>query len=479
MEIISDLLEVIPPEDLFRHLVVFGATGCGKTRHVILPLLARVLARDANDPEKRAGALIFDVKGDMAEHVGKVMKAAGRTDEVITLGRNGNAWFDPFDGHAHDSRFVAEQVIEIVRGLHPNCSGGSYDDFWIENNRRLLQMAAVIARAHGAGVMGGLKGLSKAVSLLCSIRSLDEDDEQINSTMECLSIAEQLKLVPLSEIKMARDYLKTDAHTLADNTWSVVVNYAKTYISCLTDSKLAEVLSPSHPHQFLPEEVIDQGRVVLVSLSRIHYGPAAEVYRNLIKTAFQSCALQRYHRQYFDGTTLRPINATRPVYFVADEFPALVTSGSKDDGDAFFLDKCREVKVGCILSAQGVSALTARMQSDARAAHLLNNCCTKVFLSTDCAETLRYFESTVPVNPKETEEVVFQRASAPPAFRLPNYEFAPPTLWVPKSKSMIRPEKGKFPASTLRLLKTGEAIVIRPQGFAERMCFPAFKPTAV
>ena len=180
---------------------------------------------------------------------------------------------------------------------------------------------------------------------------------------------------------MARVYLETDVTHLSGNTWSTICNYAQSYISCLRDSQLAQVITPSpERHQFVPEDVLDRGRVVLVSLTRIHFGPGAEVYRSMIKSAFQACALQRFDRKYFDGKSVRPINTSRPVVFLADEFPSLMTVGSRDDGDAFFLDKCREAKVACILAAQGISALAARVGWQARADHLLNNCNTKVFI---------------------------------------------------------------------------------------------------
>jgi len=213
-----------------------------------------------------------------------------------------------------------------------------------------------------------------------------------------------------------------------------------------------------------------------VALSRIHFGPGAEIYRNLIKTAFQACALQRHSRSHFDGTTVRRINSTRPVYFVADEFPSCVTAGSSDDGDAFFLDKCREVRVGCILSAQGISALTGRMRSGARVAHLLNNCCTKIFMATDCVETMQYFDSAVPESAEKEEDVIYARTPAPAAFRLPNYEFAPPQLWTEKSMTTGRSGGRKFTSAVLRQLKIGEGILLRPQGYAERVTFLPFQP---
>ncbi|MCX6972364.1 MAG: hypothetical protein NTV93_19745 [Verrucomicrobia bacterium] len=196
----------------------------------------------------------------------------------------------------------------------------------------------------------------------------------------------------------------------------------------------------------------------------------------MIKTAFQTCALQRLCRAHFDGAAVRRINATRPVYFVADEFPSFVTAGSSDDGDAFFLDKCREVRVGCILSAQGISALTGRMRSGSRAAHLLNNCCTKIFMATDCVETLSYFESAVPEGTDKEEEIHYARIPAPAAFRLPNYEFGSPKIWLEKSMTAGRSSGRKFTSAILRQLKTGEGILLRPQGFAERVTFFPFQP---
>jgi hypothetical protein len=475
------MLETLSPEDLFQHLLVFGSTGCGKTRYVILPLLAQVLGRDAGDPERRAGALIFDVKGDIPAHVEAVMKAAGRDDEIITIGRGGNAWFDPFVGIGNDSRAVAERLIEMVRGLHPESGGGSYDDFWRENNRRLLQVAAVVARARGLGDLGGIEGIAHAIEMICSIQSSDDaadadDDDDDGVAKQFVEIAERGKLISTPEAEMARQYLSGEIKNLARSTQACIHNYAKAYVSCLRDSRVAGILSPSGGHEFLPEDVIDRGRVVIVALSRVHFGPGAEVYRNMIKTAFQTCALQRYSRSHFDGASLRAINSTRPVYFVADEFPSFVTAGSGDDGDAFFLDKCREVKVGCILSAQGISALTGRMRSGSRAAHLLNNCCSKIFMATDCVETLGYFESAVPEGADKEEDVLYSKATAPSSFRLPNYEFGPPQQWVEKTKTASRSGGRKFAPAVLRQLKTGEGILLRPQGFAERMTFSPFKP---
>ena len=476
-------------EELCRHLIVFGATGSGKTRYVLLPLLQTLLARDADDPEKRAGALIFDVKGEMVEFIRAVMAAAGRTDELLVIGRGGNAWVHPFVGQAADSRAVSERLLELVRALHSLKGGGVNEEFWEENNRRILQVASVMARARHLGDITGIEEISDELDALVRLRAehrsdddADNDDERENpqsvgDVKSMLELAAGFGAISAADAKLARKYIEFDALHLAQRIWATIINYARGHVSCLTDSKLATIFSPSAGWAFSPDEIMDHGRVVVVSLSRVHYGPQAEVFRNLIKTAFQSSALQRRNRRFFDGQRIRPINCERPVYFVGDEFPSLMTPGSHDEGDSFFLDKCRDSRISCILSAQSVSALSARAGWPTRVHHLLNNCATKVFMSCDCPETLAYFESAAPLDPNDEGGMV-QRAAVPPppAFRLPNYQFSPVTRWRAGTKTG-RSLARQFIGGDLRRLTTGEAIIFHPSGEARRMMFQPFVGT--
>jgi len=483
------MLTQLSLDELFRHLVVFGATGSGKTRYVLLPLLKELLARDAHDPEKRAGALIFDVKGEMVEYIRAVMAAAGRSDELLVIGRGGNSWVDPFVGQATDSRTVAERLMELVRTLHSGEGGGSSDDFWKENNRRLLQVAAVLARARQLGDLTGIQGISDDLDTLVRLRREqrrsgddDEDDadddlgntQLLDDVTTTLDLAAGFGAISAAEAKLAHNYIGFDAIHLGERTWATIVNYARAYLSCLSDSKLARIFSPSAGWAFSPDEIMDHGRVVVVSLSRIHYGPEAEVFRNLIKTAFQTSALQRRNRLHFDGQVLRPVNCVRPVYFVADEFPSLLTTGAEDEGDSFFLDKCRDALISCILTAQSVSALSARAGSSTRVHHLLNNCATKVFMGCDCPETVNYFESAAPFDLDEEGGMVQRTAvPPPPAFRLPNYEFGPVARWRASGR-MGRSLARQFSGGDLRRLATGQAIVFRASGDAQRTTFSPF-----
>lgn len=451
-------------DDLFQHLAVFGQTGSGKTRYVLLPLLKEILALHADNPDQRAGAIIFDVKGDMTAHVTRVMRAAGRTDELVIIGRGGNAWFDPFSQIESDCRRVAESLMEIVESAGPSAGRGDNEAFWRENLRRFIQVSAVLARATGSGRMGGVTGLAAAMEQLADLRGDSDDDspaERVASRDDVLQLLDaqaERGLLDSKQASFARRYVDHEVKDLPDRTFATIANYAMSFISCLRDSDLAAIWGPGAglSCRLVPEEILDSGRVVLVSLSRIHYGPMAGVFRGLIKAAFQEAALRRAATVRFDGTRCRPINQLRPVVFLADEFGSLVTPGSEDTGDAFFLDKARETRVACLLGMQGVSALNARFFNSSRSTHLLNNTVTKVFLATDCPETLGFFEQSVPRTPPADAS----------------------TTWIPLPGYRSGPRVGrvgfgwpKFGAGDLRALRTGEGIVLRPRGFAERAQF--------
>jgi hypothetical protein len=407
----------------------------------------------------------------MEEHLRDAMAAAGRTDPILKIGRNGDTAFDPLEG-LETGRSVAEKIVEIVRAIHPHGHGHN-DDFWIENVKRLLAVCATLSRITACGDSGGIQGIAEAMG---QIRSLsheeDEREKCLSSWCNHMRGAAASGWINADEAETARLYFKSELQSLVRSTWSVICNYAQTYLDSILTNSLAPILDTAGKPVFSPDLVIDQGRVALVSLSRVHFGPEAEIFRTMIKSSFQACALQRFCRIHFDGEKIRPINRTRPAFLVADEFPAILSPGREDMGDVFFLDKSREVRVGCILSAQGVSAIDARMGDRARTVHLLNNACTKIFMSSDCLGTIDLFERSMPEVSRD--EVEFHRRGASPMFRLPNYQFAPSDCWA--SSRLSRGIKRRiFEGSDLRTLKVGEAIVMRPGGQVEKLVLPAFK----
>src|SRR5258707_74599 len=54
----------IPERGLFTGIAIVGAVGSGKTASCMYPFAEQILAFHADDPERRVGGLILEVKGD-------------------------------------------------------------------------------------------------------------------------------------------------------------------------------------------------------------------------------------------------------------------------------------------------------------------------------------------------------------------------------------------------------------------------------
>ena len=61
---------VIPEKGLYTGVLVVGAVGTGKTTACMCPFAQQLLSWRADDPGRRAGALVLEVKGDFC-HEGK------------------------------------------------------------------------------------------------------------------------------------------------------------------------------------------------------------------------------------------------------------------------------------------------------------------------------------------------------------------------------------------------------------------------
>lgn len=410
----------IAQDAIFRHVLALGDTGSGKTRYFLLPYLERLLASHAETPEPRAGAFILDVKGDMVGYVRQILRRIGREEDLVVLGKGGNAWLDPFDFLHRDTRNIAEELIQLtsmIRGVN-----GRSDDFWIENARRLLTAGAAFSRIRGFGRLESLHAIDDALGELAEARNGYDDEgargKSLAGFVQMARWAVTSKVLSPEEGRMLVTYLETDLRSLPDGTWGVILNYTRSYLAAILDGRLSQLFTPAEnrPHRFRSETVLDAGKVAVISLSSLHFGPMADALRTLLKTGFQRCVLRRYDLRHFDGHNTRPIS-NRPVYFVADEFAASLTSGRQDIGDPFFLSQAREFRCGCLLATQGISALLAAARDDASVSNLVNNCATKLFLHNTCPETLELSE-VLTSGPKGTKP-----PAAPPYFRLPNCEF--------------------------------------------------------
>ena len=126
---------MIPERGLYTGIAIFGAVGSGKTAACMHPFARQLLRWQATNPERRAAALILEVKGDFCYDIRKILKVAGREDDYMELGMGGKWQWNPLAAHWLDSYSLAYTVSSLLNQLF----GKGKDPFWQQAYTNLVK----------------------------------------------------------------------------------------------------------------------------------------------------------------------------------------------------------------------------------------------------------------------------------------------------------------------------------------------------
>ena len=126
---------VIPEKGLYTGVLVVGAVGTGKTSGCMYPFAHQLLSWRADDPRKRAGALVLEVKGDFCHQVRRILDDAGRGDDYMEIGLGGSLQWNPLDDPLLDSYSLAYGVASLINQLF----GKSREPFWQQAYTNLVR----------------------------------------------------------------------------------------------------------------------------------------------------------------------------------------------------------------------------------------------------------------------------------------------------------------------------------------------------
>ncbi len=456
----------IAPIDLLEHVLATGGTGSGKTRSFLLPLVESVLTRFGKEADQKAGMVLIDAKGDMGELAARCVERSGRKEDFYLLGPGGNCWFSIFSQFEGDATGVSNFLYETLQD-RCNSGGNCNEAFWEENARRLLRAAATCAKAIHGFEFGGLEGISAALNMIVKTGKTDDDDDDNNSSsLKGKSAIENILdegfmrgNISQAERMELLSYIDNDVKGGNARTWSTIANYSRNFLAQFSQPALQELFKPSpQKRRLIPEDVIDQGLLLVVSLSPVIYGEAATPFRMAIKKAFCQRILQR-NQLIANAAGGRAINQVRPLLYVMDEFHTILSASGRSS-DAYFLDRARDFRCMCILASQGISAINSVIPSAAMLNHLLNNCRTKFFFANDCPQTSEYFEFIGGQEYRMATTLRYERCIQPPRFRLPNHCFVDGPTSVITGHSLDAQKDFRFSSAKLGSLPNGTALVV-------------------
>ncbi len=131
----------IPQRGLYTGVMILGAMGTGKTSACMYPYVNQLLRWRADDPDRKLGGLVLEVKGDFCHQVRSMLAQAGRHDDYLEVGLDTGVCYNPLHNDL-DPYAVAYAVATLLNNLF----GKSKEPFWQQAYTDLLKFVISLRR---------------------------------------------------------------------------------------------------------------------------------------------------------------------------------------------------------------------------------------------------------------------------------------------------------------------------------------------
>src|SRR6202171_2601807 len=129
------------PEHRSTPTLVLGDMRTGKTSACMYPYVNQLLRWRADDPERKLGGLVLEVKGDFCHQVRSMLAQAGRHDDYLEVGLDTGVCYNPLHNDL-DPYAVAYAVATLLNNLF----GKSKEPFWQQAYTDLLKFVISLRR---------------------------------------------------------------------------------------------------------------------------------------------------------------------------------------------------------------------------------------------------------------------------------------------------------------------------------------------
>jgi hypothetical protein len=130
---------VIPERGLFTGIAIVGAVGSGKTASAMYPFAEQILAYRAEDPDRRIGGLILEVKGDFCGRVREILTRHGRADDYVEISLTSEYRYNPLHNDL-DAYALAYNIASLLNNLF----GRGKEPFWQQAYTNLVKFIILL-----------------------------------------------------------------------------------------------------------------------------------------------------------------------------------------------------------------------------------------------------------------------------------------------------------------------------------------------
>ena len=374
---------VIPTGGLWGNVCVFGGIGSAKTAGVAYPLLRQLFEYKPEDPEKRMGGLVLDVKGDFTSKVKEMAIEYGRSEDILKVRPGGAQVWNPIHAPDLDAEVLAGRLVAV----HENMTGGASDSGqWVVDGVMKLF-------THSIGLIRMAENYVTMENINWFIQEISADAEMDPTAKDPITIVQEYRRKFEKQIQDG-NFEESDKDTFDYHARYFTHEWAREYaknkatIQGATSNITGLFSKPDIAKTFCPaegditfsgfEDVIDSGRIVCLDMPDSQFGVLTSAIGILLKLSFQRVALSRVARAKDDPTT----NTKRPLVFLSDEYQYFVTCTSKRsrEGDDNFFSLSRQSRAVSIVLTQAPISIESQI-GDKKARVVFNSLRSKIFLT--------------------------------------------------------------------------------------------------
>lgn len=346
-------------EELCRHVLITGDTGCGKTSSGFNSILVSLTKRLPD-----WGGLVVGVKGDEQEFLRELLGSNDRANHLVSLQvRPTDAtadWVPPHRFNLLSDRTLpwtahAKAIVDTAASL----TEGRQDAFF----KPMAQIALANA-LQLLDVLGKPVTLTRAYHLLTSSRIL-------SSALEELERHEPTE----SRIHLSDFFHSTFLEAKAPEQREGIEGTIKTYLGFFLDPDLADVFCSDEPNTFEIADV-DRGAIIATSMPQ-RFVSERRYVNTYLKILFFYHALRRYESPKRDQANCNQL------LFVADEYQEIVTASQDGVSDHTIIDRIRGARCAIIAGMQSEVSADPAIGRDKRKVLALNFRTRFIFRSAD------------------------------------------------------------------------------------------------
>jgi hypothetical protein len=128
-----------PERGLYTGTIVIGAIGSGKTTGIMLPDADQLIGFQAQNPDRRIGGLVLEVKGDFCHQIKKVMNKYEREEDYIEISLDSDYRYNPLHNDL-DAYALAFGIASLLSNLF----GKGKEPFWQQAYTNLVKFIILL-----------------------------------------------------------------------------------------------------------------------------------------------------------------------------------------------------------------------------------------------------------------------------------------------------------------------------------------------